>query len=636
MNAPSTSQNPSQLQPEKPPEAPVYILGISAFYHDSAAALLCDGQIIAAAQEERFTRNRHDSAFPLNAMEWCLEHAGITMEDVTYVTFYDKPLLKFGRVMETYKALAPRGLDSFLATTTDWLNEKLFQKRLLVKQLSHLSPNFPASKLLFAQHHLSHAASAFYPSPYENAVVLVIDGIGEWATTTVAIGTPDNLKIIREISFPHSLGLLYSAFTSYVGFKVGDEYKLMSLAAYGQPTYAEAIRSNLVHVKPDGSFRLNMDYFDYTSGPNITSARFNTLFGAPVRKFGTKPTQREMDLAASIQLVIEEILLRMVRSLAKEFPDIPNLCLAGELAFNRVSNSKIIRDDKSFKNVWIQPAADDSGGAIGAALCAWHLYLKQPPTPKPRGGMDLMTGAFLGPAYTSKEVGNAFNKIGAIYRPIKTEDEILQRTAEALAEGKVVGWFQGRMEFGDRALGGRSILGDPRNPETHRNMSMKTRGRQELRALAASVTRENVGQWFETDTDSPYMMLVARIQKKLLKKLSPKQLELEPAESIHLARSTIPAVTHADNTARLHTVHAETNRRFHALLKEFEHKTGCPVLANTAFSTNSQPIVNTPEEAFRCFMSTDIDVLVIEDNVLYKEEQNPALFPAYKTQLTRT
>lgn len=615
--------------------APTYILGISAFYHDSAAALLADGHIIAAAQEERFTRIRHDSSFPHHAVEWCLQHAGITMADVTFVTFYDKPLLKFGRVMETYKALAPRGLESFLATTTGWLNEKLFQKQLLVKQLSLISPGFERSKLLFAQHHLSHAASAFYPSPYENAVVLVLDGIGEWATTTVAIGTPDNLEIIREISFPHSLGLLYSAFTSYIGLRTGEESKLMGLAAYGKPTYADLIRSHLVHVKPDGSFRLNMDYFDYTTGPSITTARFNTLFGGQPQKFGTEATQREMDIAASIQLVIEEIILRMTRSLAKEFPHIPNLCLAGELAFNRVANSKIVQDDKSFKNVWIQPAADDSGGAIGAALCAWHLHLQKPLTPKPRLGADLMSGGFLGPSYTSHQIAEVFDNIGAIYRPIKTDDELLDRTATALSEGKVIGWFQGRMEFGDRALGSRSILGDPRNPETQRNMGMKTRFRKTLRPYAASVARENVGQWFDTDTDSPYMLLVAGIQKKLLKKMTARQQALDATEKLEVVRSTIPAVTHVDYTARLHTVHSETNRRFHALLKEFQHKTGCPVLANTAFASNNQPLVNTPAEAFRCFMSTDIDVLVIEDHILYKEEQNPALLPAYKTQLTR-
>lgn len=616
------------------PTSPTYILGISAFYHDSAAALLCDGRIIAAAQEERFTRIRHDSSFPNNAIEWCLKDAGITLADVTFVTFYDKPLLKFARVLETYKALAPRGLESFLQTTTGWLNEKFFQKQLVLQQLTKLSPNFPRSKLLFAQHHLSHAASAFYPSPYETAVVLVIDGIGEWATTTVAIGTPGNLEIIREISFPHSLGLLYSAFTSYLGFKVGDEYKVMGLAAFGQPTYADLIRRHLVHVKPDGSFRLNMDYFDFTTGPTITSTRFDRLFNGPTIKQGTDATQREMDLAASIQMVMEEIILRITRSLADEFPDIPNLCLTGEVAFNRVANSKILKEG-GFKNLWVQPAADDSGGAIGAALCAWHLHMQQPLTPKPKDGGDLMQGAFLGPCYTSKQVAQVFDKIGAIYRPIKTEEELLDRAAEALAGGKVIGWFQGRMEFGDRALGARSILGDPRNPDMQKNLGLKARSKLSLRPFAASVSRENVGQWFDADTDSPYMLLVADIHKKILKKMTTRQKGLSAAEKMEVARSTIPAVTHVDYSARIHTVHFETNRRFHALLKEFGHKTGCHVLANTVFATNSQPIVNTPDEAFRCFMSTDIDVLVIEDNVLYKEEQNPALLPAYKTQLTR-
>lgn len=616
--------------------APTYILGISAFYHDSAAALLRNGKIIAAAQEERFSRLRHDNAFPHHAINWCLKQAGIVLDDVTFVTFYDKPLLKFTRVMETYKAIAPRGLESFLATTTGWLNEKLFQKRLLVKELSRHSTTFPASKLLFAQHHLSHAASAFYPSPFHDAVVLVLDGIGEWATTTVSIGSPSGLEITREISFPHSLGLLYSAFTAYIGHRLnGDEYKLMGLAAYGKPVYADLIRRNLIHVKPDGSFRLNMDYFDATSGQAITNSRFNQLFGAPPRKSGSIPTQREMDLAASIQEVTEDIILRIVRNLAAEYPHIPNLCLAGEVALNSAINTRLLHDTTTFKNIWIQPAADDSGGAIGSALCAWHQHLGQPLPPIPEHG-DHMHGAYLGPRYTSAQVAKVFDRIGAIYRPIKIEDELLIRTVDALAEGKVVGWFQGAMEFGERALGGRSILGDPRNPQTQKNMGLKLRSRQSFRPFAASVARENTTQWFTTDINSPYMLFTAPIRPALRKRLTPRQQALQGADQFDLVRSEIPAVTHADYTARLHTVHAETNTRFHALLKEFQHKTGCPVLANTAFATKSQPIVNTPEEAFRVFMSTDIDVLVIENHILYKEEQNPALLPAYKTHLTRT
>lgn len=615
---------------------PTYILGISAFYHDSAAALLCNGKIIAAAQEERFSRIRHDSTFPHNAINWCLKHAGITLDDVVFVTFYDKPLLKFTRVLETYKAIAPRGLESFLATTTGWLDEKLFQKRLLVKELSRHSHAFPTSKLLFAQHHLSHAASAFYPSPFHNAVVLVLDGIGEWATTTVSIGSPQGLEIIREIGFPHSLGLLYSAFTAYIGYRLnGDEYKLLGLAAYGKPVYADLIRHHLIHVKPDGSFRLNMDYFDATSGTTITNYRFDRLFGGPSRRPGTTPTQREMDLAASIQQVTEDIILRIVRNLAKDYPDIPNLCLAGEVALNYVCNTRLLHDASGFKNIFIQPAADDSGGAIGSALCAWHQHLGQPLPPVPEHG-DHMRGAYLGPRYTSAQVAKVFDRIGAIYRPIKKEDELLMRAVDALAEGKVVGWFQGPMEFGERALGGRSILGDPRNPETQKNMGHKLRARQSFRPFAASVARENTTQWYTTDIDSPYMLYTAPIRPALRKRLTPRQQALQGSEQLEVVRSDIPAVTHADYTSRLHTVHAETNRRFHALLKEFQHKTGCPVLANTAFATKSQPIVNTPEEAFRVFMSTDIDILVIEDHILYKEEQNPALLPAYKTHLTRT
>ncbi|RYG61667.1 MAG: hypothetical protein EON60_02650 [Alphaproteobacteria bacterium] len=614
---------------------PTYILGISAFYHDSAAALLCDGKIIAAAQEERFSRIRHDSTFPHNAINWCLKQAGLTLNDVTFVTFYDKPLLKFSRVMETYKALAPRGLESFLSTTTGWLNEKLFQKRLLVKELSRHSTSFPVSKLLFAQHHLSHAASAFYPSPFHNAVVLVLDGIGEWATTTVSIGSPKGLEIVREISFPHSLGLLFSAFTAYIGHRLnGDEYKLMGLAAYGKPVYADVIRRNLIHVKPDGSFRLNMDYFDATGGEAVTNARFNKLFGGAPNPKGSTPSQREMDIAASIQLVTEDIIERMVTNLATEYPEISNLCLAGEVALNYMVNTKLLHNKLGFKNIWIQPAADDSGGAIGAALCAWHQHLGQPLPPIPDHG-DHMSGAYLGPRYTTKQVAGVFDRIGAIYRPIKKEDELLMRTVDALAEGKVIGWFQGPMEFGERALGGRSILGDPRNPKTQANMGLKLRSRQSYRPFAASVARENVSQWYSTEIDSPYMLFTAPIRTALRKRISPRQQALTGIEQLDIVRSEIPAVTHADYTSRLHTVHAETNRRFHALLKEFQHKTGCPVLANTAFATKSQPLVNTPEEAFRVFMSTDIDILVIEDHILYKEEQNPALFDAYKTHLTR-
>lgn len=610
------------------PEAsttPTYILGISAFYHDSAAALTLNGHIVAAAQEERFTLVRHDAAFPINAISWCLQHAGITLNEVAFVTFYDKPLLKFERLLETYKAFAPRGLESFLNTTSGWLDEKLFQKQMMVQELSYIMPNFPKSRLLFAQHHLSHAASAFYPSPYDNAVVLVLDGIGEWATTTVAIGSPDNLEVIREIHFPHSLGLLYSAFTAYTGHRVNtDESRLMNLAAYGKPLYADIIRRNLVHVKPDGSYRLNMDYFDFTGGPAITNARFNKLFGGPPRKQGSAPTQREMDLAASIQKVLEDIVLRMATSLAKEFPHIPNLCLAGEVALNCVATSKLLTDAGTFKNVWIQPAASDCGGAIGAAMCAWYQHLRQPLLPKTRG--DLMQAALLGPAYTNKQVEDVFDRIGAIYRPIKTEGELLDRTTAALTEGKVIGWFQGRAEFGDRALGARSILGDPRNPAIVNKPDLQARFAQSYRPFAASIPREDMADWVDTVTDSPYMLLTAGILKKHYRKGGAKALG---------PHTTIPAVTHVDGSVRVQTVSQEINPRFHLLLKEFQHLTGCPILANTALRNNNQPLVNTPEDAFRCFMSTELDMLVIENNILYKEEQNPTLFPAYQTKLSR-
>lgn len=598
--------------------SPIYILGISAFLHDSAAALICDGEIIAAVQEDRFTRTRYDSAFPINAINWCLTQAGITLEDVAFVTFYDKPLPKFSRLLEAYKAFTPRGLKSFLTTATGWLNEKLFQKQLMVNELSRIMPGFPNSRLLFAQHHLSHAASAFYPSPYQKAVVLVLDGIGEWATTIVAIGTPDNLEIIREIHFPHSLGLLYSAFTAYTGHRPGtDASRLMNLSAFGKPVYANLIRRHLIHVKPDGSFRLNMDYFDFTGTDTITNNRFDKLFGGPARNPGTPPSQREMDIAASIQHVVEDIVVRIAASLAREFPDIPNLCLAGEVALNCVAISKIVGTPGNFSNVWTQPAASDCGGAVGAALCAWHLHLGQPLPAKPKG--DRMFGALLGPAYTSQQVADVFDTLGAIYRPIKTDDEVFDRTAEALAEGKVVGWFQGRAEFGDRALGNRSILGDPRNPAILDKPDLKLRFSQSYRPYAASVTREDMAEFFETDIDSHYMLVTAILQKKHLRK-----------------GSTVPAITHVDGSSRVHTVTADVNPRFHQLLKEFQHITGFPMLANTAFRLTNQPFVNTPEDAFHCFMSSDLDMLVVENHVLYKEEQNPALFPAYHTKLTRS
>lgn len=611
-----------------PQPTPVYILGISGLYQSSAAALLKDGTIIAAAQEERFTRIRFDKAFPHSAIAWCLAQSGITLEDVTFVAFYDKPLLKFTRLLQTYKAIAPAGLRGFLRSAEDWFAEKFLQRQKLLKELQYHHPGISAAKILFAQHHLSHAASAFYPSPFTNAVVLVIDGLGELATTTVALGSPIGLEIIREIAYPHSLGLLYSAFTSYIGYKPnGDEYKLMGLAAYGQPTYAEHISRHLVHVKPDGSFRLNMDYFDFTAEDTLTNSRFHKLFGGPPQRRGATPNQREMDLAASIQKVIEDILLRMTRALAAEFPHIPNLCLAGELAFNRPSNSRIAADPQGFPNLWIQPAADDSGGAIGAAYCAWHHHMGMP-LPVKNGTTDAMHAGYLGPSFSNKQVERSLEHLRAIYRPIKTEDELLDRTAEALAAGKVVGWFQGRMEFGDRALGNRSILGDPRNPETQRNMGIKTRFTQSLRPSAASIARESMADWFETDIPSPYMLLVAPLRKKHLRKN-----QTLPDGSI--IRSQLPAITHADNTVRLHTVQAESNRRFHALLKEFEILTNCPILANTPLARAGQPIVNTPEEAFHLFMSTDLDMLVIENNILYKDEQNPTLLPHYQTHLPR-
>ena len=603
------------------------VLGISAYYHDSAAALVQDGAVIAAAQEERFTRKKQDSDFPRHAVDYCLQAGGVRLDEVDYVAFYDKPFLKFERLLETYVAFAPRGFKSFLMALPLWLKEKLFQKKLLQDELRKISPAFDAaSKLLFTEHHLSHAASAFYPSPFDEAVILTMDGVGEWATTSAGWGSGGTIEMRKEIHFPHSLGLLYSAFTYYTGFKVNSgEYKVMGLAPYGEPRFAKTILDNLMDLKPDGSFRLNLDYFDYCTGLTMTNARFDDLFGAPPRGAETLLTAREMDLAASIQAVTEEVVLRLTRSLAKE-TGAKNLCLAGGVALNCVANGKVLRDG-AFENIWIQPAAGDAGGALGAALSACHEFGKA--TRPGRKVMDGMQGAYLGPEYAQDDIERRLAAAGARFQTV-TDDALLDITARALAEQKAVGWFQGRMEFGPRALGARSILGDPRSPAMQKTLNLRVKYRESFRPFAPSVLREHVADWFEMDVDSPYMLLVADVPERRRRAMTPEEAALFGIDKLNVPRSDIPAVTHVDYSARVQTVHAETNPRYHALIDRFHAMTGCPVVVNTSFNVRGEPIVCTPEDAFRCLMGTDIEMLAIGNCILHKDEQDPALKLDYK------
>ncbi len=607
------------------------ILGISAFYHDSAAALVEDGRIVAAAQEERFTRKKHDAGFPGHAIEYCLRECGSSLADVDHVVFYDKPFLKFERLLETYLAFAPRGFTSFSMAIPLWLREKLFQKSLLKKRLRAYAPSYDwKRRLLFAEHHQSHAASAFFASPFHEAVVLTMDGVGEWATTSVGFGRGSELEMRKEIHFPHSLGLLYSAFTYYTGFKVNSgEYKVMGLAPYGEPKYAQRIFDDLIDLKEDGSFRLNLSYFDYCTGLRMTNHRFDELFDAPPRQPDELLTQRHLDLAASIQMVTEEVVLRITRALAAE-TGAENLCLAGGVALNCVANGKILRDGR-FKRLWIQPAAGDAGGALGAALCAYHLFRKQPR--KPAEALDAMHGAYLGPSFGQTEVETRLAKIGAWFSTL-TEDQVIQATVEALAQGKAVGWFQGRMEFGPRALGARSILGDARSPTMQSVLNLKVKYRESFRPFAPSVLREDVAHWFDLDSDSPYMLLVADVAKQHRREMTPAEHALFGIQKLNVPRSSIPAVTHVDYSARIQTVHRETNPRYHALLSAFKERTGCSVLVNTSFNVRGEPIVCTPEDAFRCFMGTEIEVLVAENCFLRKEDQDPRLCLDYKTAFT--
>ena len=603
------------------------ILGLSAYYHDAAAALVVDGRIEHAAQEERFTRKKHDSAFPHGAVRSCLEASGIRPADIDVVAFYDKPFLKFERLLETYLAFAPRGFASFRRALPLWLKEKLFQKSLLVKELKTVAPAVDwESKLLFSEHHLSHAASAFFPSPFERAAVLTMDGVGEWTTTSLALGNGNGLEVIREIHFPHSLGLLYSAFTYYTGFKVNSgEYKVMGLAPYGEPRYADLIRQKLVDIKQDGSFRLDLDYFDYCTGLTMTNAHFDALFGGPPRRPEAPLTQREMDLAASVQAVTEEIVLKLAHAIGRETGE-RNLCLAGGVALNCVANGKLQRQGW-FDALWLQPAAGDAGGAIGAALVAAHLYKQEPRAAHATG--DGMQGSYLGPAYSQDEIERRLKAVGAVFESVD-DAALIDRAAQALADGKALGWHQGRMEFGPRALGGRSILGDARSPTMQKLLNLKVKYRESFRPFAPSVLREDARDWFDLDTDSPYMQLVADVSAKHRIAMTREQQSLFGIDRLNVPRSSIPAVTHVDYSARVQTVHRETNPRYHALLERFKALTGCPVVVNTSFNVRGEPIVCTPEDAFRCFMGTDIDVLAVGNCLLRKEDQDPSLATRYE------
>jgi carbamoyltransferase len=597
------------------------ILGISAFYHDSAAALIVDGEIVAAAQEERFTRKKHDPGFPRNAIEYCLSQADCSLHEVDFVVFYEKPFLKFERLIETYLAFAPRGLRSFGMAMPIWIKEKLFQKRMLGRMLNDLDLEFsPKTKLRFSEHHFSHAASAFYPSPFGEAVVLTIDGVGEWATASAGIGRGSTLEIKKELLFPHSLGLLYSAFTYYTGFKVNSgEYKVMGLAPYGEPKYKDVILSKLVDLKQDGTFRLDQSYFDYCTGLTMTNDKFARLFGNPVRD-PTKDllTQFHMDVAASIQAVTAEIILRLTRSLAREY-NISNICLAGGVALNCVANGKVLRD-AAFKNIWIQPAAGDAGGALGAALAGWHVGLQKP---RVVSASDSMQAALLGPVYDQLTIEQQLSNAGAVYERVSDRDAI-DVAARSLAKGKAVGWFQGRMEFGPRALGSRSILADPRSPTMQKLLNLKIKQRESFRPFAPAVLREDVASWFELDSDSPYMLLVADVKSEHLRTMTLDEQRLFGIDKLNVVRSTIPAVTHVDNSARIQTVQADANPRFHALLTRFKELTGCPVLVNTSFNVRGEPIVCSPKDALRCFLGTELDLLVCGNALLWKDQQTPS------------
>ena len=603
------------------------ILGISAYYHDSAACLICDGKIIAAAQEERFSRKKHDSAFPNQAINYCLKEAGISSAEISNVVFYEKPFLKFERLLETYLAFAPKGFFSFAAAIPLWIKEKLFQKSLLVKELTNtLGEDINwKERLLFSEHHLSHAASAFYPSPFDNAAILTLDGVGEWTTTSIAIGDGKNIKVIKEIHFPHSLGLLYSAFTYYAGFKVNSgEYKLMGLAPYGEPKYVDLIIEKLITVAEDGSFRLNMSYFDFATGLKMTNKRFDKLFGGPPRKPELEITQKEMDLAASVQKVTELILIKIAKNIAHETGE-KNLCLAGGVALNCVANG-ILLQEKIFKNIWIQPAAGDAGGALGAAFVAWHLHHSKPR--KKSENKDLMQGAYLGPEFTDEEIYQTLSNCGAKFRKLNQES-LTAELVKALIDEKAIGWMQGRMEFGPRALGSRSIIADPRSKLMQNQLNMKVKYRESFRPFAPSVLRESVSEWFNIDEDSPYMLLVSHVKGNIRRDMSAEEMNLFGIDKLNVPRSSIPAVTHIDYSARIQTVHEDTNSKYHNLINKFYDKTNCPILVNTSFNVRGEPIVCNPLDAFKCFMGTELDVLAIGSYLLFKDDQDESLKQNY-------
>ena len=604
------------------------ILGISAYYHDSAACLLKNGEIIAAAQEERFTRKKHDSNFPTHAINYCLKEAQIVASQIDNVVFYEKPFVKFERLLETYLAFAPRGFLSFIKAMPLWVKYKLFQKSLIIKELQNtLSPKVNwKDRLLFSEHHLSHAASAFYPSPFKRAAVLTLDGVGEWTTTSLSVGKDRDLKVIKEIHFPHSLGLLYSAFTYYTGFKVNSgEYKVMGLAPYGKPKYTKLIKEKLITIASDGSFKMDMSYFNFATGLTMTNNKFNKLFGGPPRLPETKLTQRDMDIAASIQKVTEDIILRIAKNIAKETGE-RNLCLAGGVALNCVANGILLRE-KIFENIWIQPAAGDAGGALGAALTIWHMNhngernLKKNP--------DSMKGSYLGPEFSDSEIKNQLKSCGAVFKKFK-KDDLIDSVVSALVKKKAVGWMQGRMEFGPRALGARSIIADPRHSEMQRQLNLKVKYRESFRPFAPSVLSEHVSEWFELDENSPYMLIVAGVKKQKLRKMTTREENLFGIEKLNIKRSSIPAITHVDYSARIQTVHKNLNPFFHALISGFKKKTGCPLIINTSFNIRGEPIVCSPKDAFKCFMGTNLDLLAIGTYLLFKEDQHEYLKENYR------
>ena len=606
----------------------MYILGISAFYHDSAACLIKGGDIIAAAQEERFTRIKHDASFPANAIKYCLKEAFISPEQIKNIVFYEKPFIKFERLLETYLAFAPKGFMSFAKAIPVWVKDKLFQKSLLIKEIKSILGTEVSwnERLLFSEHHLSHAASAFYPSPFEEAAILTLDGVGEWTTTSLAIGKGKAIKVIKDIKFPHSLGLLYSAFTYYTGFKVNSgEYKVMGLAPYGEPRYAELIKEKLINIADDGSFQLDMSYFNYATGLTMTNKKFDKLFGGPSRKPETNLTQREMDLAASIQKITEEIIIKLTKNIAKETGE-KNLCLAGGVALNCVANGILLRE-KIFDNIWIQPAAGDAGGALGAALSAWHFHHNK--DRKISFEKDTMKGSYLGPQFSSSEIESELKTCGAVFNKL-SDNDLIDKVAEELTNNKAIGWMQGRMEFGPRALGGRSIIADPRSPSMQKQLNLKVKFRESFRPFAPSVLIEDVNEWFKHEIDSPYMLFVSDLQDNKRLIMNKEEESLFGIDKLNIPRSSIPAITHVDYSARLQTVHKDTNPLYHAVISKFKEKTGCPLVVNTSFNVRGEPIICTPTDAFKCFMGTELDLLVIGNYLLYKEFQKEALKGNYE------